>query len=132
MEMSGDGTSSIRVIPFGGKTTEWSVWAEKFLARGRKKGYKDILLGKTNVPSAIDADDDEVTLSEEDKKTRELNEEACIDLILSINGETEAGRGRADWGQHRSARAGRTSSPDRLERRCGRCCGGSAGSWREK
>ena len=90
--MSGDGTSSIRVIPFGGKTTEWSVWAEKFLARGRKKGYKDILLGKTNVPSAIDADDDEVTLSEEDKKTRELNEEAYIDLVLSINGETEAGR----------------------------------------
>lgn len=40
------GTTSIKVIPFSGKAVDWPVWSEKFLARARRKGYKNILLGK--------------------------------------------------------------------------------------
>ena len=74
---------TIKVIPFSGKAVDWPVWNEKFLARARRKGYKKILLGKDIVP------DDAVDLNaitdknekKEKKKLRELNEDACEDLI---------------------------------------------------
>ena len=87
-----DGTSSIQVIPFTGKTEEWAVWSEKFLARAKKKGYKEILTGKTEIPALTDAAGTAVTLTPTGIKIRELNEEAYIDLVLSINGDTEIGR----------------------------------------
>ena len=83
-----------KVIPFSGKAVDWPVWNEKFLARARRKGHKKISLGKDIVP------DDTVNLNaivdknekKEKKKLRKLNEDACKDLILSANGETEVGR----------------------------------------
>jgi hypothetical protein len=38
--------SIIRVIPFYGKNDEWPTWSEKFLAKARRYGFKDVLLGK--------------------------------------------------------------------------------------
>ena len=83
--MSGIKEETIRVIAFDGKKIHWSSWKEKFLARAKKKGYKDVLLGKTPVISVkislnpIDPDyDDQV-------KAREHNEAAYADLILSID-----------------------------------------------
>jgi hypothetical protein len=34
--------STNRVIPFYGKSEEWPTWREKFLAKGRRYGFKDI------------------------------------------------------------------------------------------
>ena len=92
--MSEEKVSMIKVIPFSGKQVDWQVWSKKFLTRSRRKGYNDILQGKDSVPpdsedlTAI-SDDDTCKAKE---KLRDLNEEAYEDLILSITGETDAGR----------------------------------------
>lgn len=86
-------TASIRVIPFSGKSVDWPVWSEKFLARARRKGYKKILLGTVQVPEdSLDLSGLEAIEKKEKEELRELNEEAYEDLILSISGDTEVGR----------------------------------------
>jgi hypothetical protein len=57
--------SSIRVIPFYGKSVEWPTWSEKFLAKARCYGFKDVLLGKVRIPKS---DEDYEMKSEEGKK----------------------------------------------------------------
>jgi tellurite resistance-related uncharacterized protein len=57
--------STIRVIPFYGKSEERPTLSERFLAKTRRYGFKDVLLGKVKVPR-IDEDYD--MESEEGKK----------------------------------------------------------------
>jgi hypothetical protein len=42
--------STIRVILFYGKSEEWPTWSERFLAKARRYGFKDVFLGKVKVP----------------------------------------------------------------------------------
>jgi hypothetical protein len=44
--------NTIRVIPFYGKVDEWPIWSERFLAKSRRFGFKDLLLGKLSIPTA--------------------------------------------------------------------------------
>jgi hypothetical protein len=74
--------STIRVILFYGKNEEWPTWSEKFLANARCYGFKDVLLGKVNVPKT---DEDYDMESEEGKKlpiAGDMNELAYKELIL--------------------------------------------------
>ena len=76
--------NTIRVIPFCGKVDEWPIWSEKFLAKAKRYGFKDLLLGKLSIPKVDDVFDE---ISEEGKKMTkviELNEIAYTELILSI------------------------------------------------
>jgi tellurite resistance-related uncharacterized protein len=57
--------STIRDIPFFGKSEEWRTWSENFLAKERRYGFKDVLLGKVKVPRT---DEDYDMESEEGKK----------------------------------------------------------------
>ena len=84
--------SAIRVIPFYGKSDEWPTWSEKFLAKAKRYGFKDVLLGKVTIPKT-----DKVfnLKSEEGKKkmmTADLNELAYTELILSIDDKTSSGK----------------------------------------
>ena len=88
------GTTTIRVIQFSGKQADWPVWKEKFLARARRSGYKTILLGKTSVPKdSVDLDTiTDETMRKRLKEIRILNEDAYEELLLSIDGDSDAGR----------------------------------------
>jgi hypothetical protein len=77
---------SIRVILFSGKTSDWISWEEKFLARAKRNGYKDILLGKIDIPEEGES------LDEERRKVKDLNEIGFSDLILSMDTSTSAGK----------------------------------------
>jgi hypothetical protein len=83
---------SMKVIPFSGKKLDFVAWEEKFLAGARRKGYKEVILGREKIPK------DGVVLSsakEEDKediRITEKNEFAYSDLILSIDTTTSAGK----------------------------------------
>jgi hypothetical protein len=44
--------NNIRVIPFCGKVDKWPIWSEKFLAKAKSYGFKDLLLGKLSIPKA--------------------------------------------------------------------------------
>jgi hypothetical protein len=43
--------SAIRVLSFTGKKEKWSTWSERFLAKTRISGTKDIFLGKVTIPN---------------------------------------------------------------------------------
>ena len=92
MSNSADKHTPIRVIPFKGTKEEWPIWEEKFLARGRRKGYKDILKGIENVPRSTDVLDISTDLGKDRKKARDSNHDRYDDLILSIDGNTKEGR----------------------------------------
>ena len=47
---------SLRVIEFLGKKSDWKVWSRRFLAQGSRKGYKDLFVGKTKVPTTSEYD----------------------------------------------------------------------------
>ena len=92
--MSDEFEKAIRIEPFSGKQEDWQVWSEQFLARARRKGFKDILKGKVTVPT-----DDEMNasnLSADDvkkmKRIRELNDVAYEALLLLIDGKSQSGR----------------------------------------
>ena len=84
--------SSIRVIPFCGKVDEWPIWSERFLAKSKRFGFKDLLLGKLSIPTA----DEEIDVESESGKKKsviiELNEIAYSELILSIDIKTSSGK----------------------------------------
>ena len=85
---------SIRVLEFTGKITDWEGWSVKFLARGKRLGYKKLLLGKEKIPTESEY---QKAVMENDKNTTkraELNEQAYGDIILSVNPEKH-GFGRA-------------------------------------
>ena len=88
LKMSEDKERTIRIIPFSGKKEHWAVWEEKFLARAKRKGYKDILLGKEKAPK----DDVSTDTSPELQALKEANELGFEELILSIDGKTKEGR----------------------------------------
>ena len=64
--------SMIKIAPFSGKQSDWSVWREKFMARAKRKGYKDILLGKTPVPAESETVTDKTKLARGRRTTRHL------------------------------------------------------------
>ena len=82
---------SIRIIPFNGKKEDWNIWQEKFLARARMLGYKNILKGKVTAPKdgeELDGSTDEGKMK---LKLREANENAYEGLLLSITTKTRDG-----------------------------------------
>ena len=94
--MSSMDLKSICVIGFIGKTSDWEGWSEKFKARAKRKGYKNMLIGREMIPTeseyqgAIARPD--TADSKDIKKRSELNEEAFEDSILSINHMTKQGK----------------------------------------
>ena len=76
---------TIRVLPFTGKKKEWGPWEEKFLAKAKRSGYKDVLLGNKEIPKASD------TVDEEGAKIKDLNELGYHDLMLCMDTDTVGG-----------------------------------------
>jgi hypothetical protein len=82
----------MKIIPFSGKKVDFITWEEKCMARARRKGYKEVILGQVTIPK------DDVVLSsakEEDKediRTREKTEYAYSNLILAIYTTTSSGK----------------------------------------
>ena len=83
---------TIAKFVFSGKKIDWPIWSEKFLARAKRKEYKNILLGRVNVPDDSKTIDTSTDAGKAEAKLRGLNELAYEDLILFINGSTDAGR----------------------------------------
>ena len=85
---SKDVETSIKVIQFSGRAKDWAVWEEKFLARAKRKGFKDLLLGKITIPKSTEILDEN---ADKDKiRTRDLNDLGYSELILSF-ADSDAG-----------------------------------------
>ena len=89
--------TAIRVLLFSGKKIDWNHWEEKFMAKAKRKGLKEICNGTKMIPNYIDEDDEDYEeMTEEEikeyKKMCELNELAYSDLIMSMDTSTTAGK----------------------------------------
>jgi hypothetical protein len=84
--------SSIRVIRLSGKKGDWSAWEERFLAKARRKGFKDFLVGKVTIPVSITTFDEDTTAGNAVKKSVDLNDLAYSELILSMDIEQAGGK----------------------------------------
>jgi hypothetical protein len=74
---------------FSGKKKDWFPWEERYLAKSRRYGYKDLLLGRLSIPKSSNILD---PVKDQDKvKTQVLNEDAYSHLIVSIDTTTSAG-----------------------------------------
>ena len=84
---------AIRVIRFSGKEEDWPYWEEKFLSRARRKGFKEILLGKISIKTETEhlALTDAGQIKDSTEK-REKNATAFEELVLSIDTNTTKGR----------------------------------------
>ena len=90
--MADEDKSSIKIAPFSGKQTDWPVWREKFMARARRKGYKNILIGKDKAPDDSEMLDKTNAAHKEKIALRDANEMAYEALLLLIDGEQATGR----------------------------------------
>jgi gag-polypeptide of LTR copia-type/Zinc knuckle len=84
--------STIRVIPFCGNGDEWPIWSEKFLAKAKRYGFKDVLLGKLLIPKIDESFDEASDQGKRMLKVIEFNEIAFTELILSIDVKTSNGK----------------------------------------
>ena len=95
---STDVEQSVKVIPFSGKRKDWAAWEEKFLARAKRKGFKDVLLGREEVPADIKEDGTPNEIAGETAegksllKARERNELAYGELVLAMDTTKSAGK----------------------------------------
>ena len=93
--MSSIEEKSLRMIESSGSTKDWEIWSEKFKAWGKRKGYTKLLLGRSEIPTQAELTAAEEGKTDRDKKVTQLvdfNELGYKDLILSINGESAAGK----------------------------------------
>jgi hypothetical protein len=46
--------SAIQVLSFSGSKDEWPTWSEKFLAKAKRSGIKDVfIVGKGSYPKVL-------------------------------------------------------------------------------
>ena len=94
---------AILIIKFSGRQSDWDGWSVKFLARAENKGYRKLLLRKKNKigydivrkESEYEVADGKFPQDADDKKIialAELNREAYMDLILSIDHKSSRGK----------------------------------------
>ena len=81
---------SIKVIQFLGKAKDWAIWEEKFLAKAKRRGFKDVLLGKVAIPKLTEVLDEQKDTDKLKIKIRDLNDVGYSELILSF-ADSDAG-----------------------------------------
>jgi hypothetical protein len=84
--------NAFRVIPFCGKVEEWPIWSERFLAKVKLCGFKDLLLGKLLIPKVDEEIDETSEIGKKNSIIIELNEIAYTELILSIDVKASSGK----------------------------------------
>jgi gag-polypeptide of LTR copia-type len=86
------GFSAFRVLNFSGRKKEWLSWNEKFLAKAKRSGIKDVLLGKVEIPTSLDVIDEKTEEGKKLLRIADLNEIAFTELILLIDVSNSNGK----------------------------------------
>jgi hypothetical protein len=95
--------NAIRVILFCGKVEEWPIRSKKFLAKAKRCGFKDLLLGKFSIPKVDKEIDETSDIGKNKSMIIQLNEIAYIELILSM--DVKASRGKVSFNIIRGCKA---------------------------
>ena len=84
--------SALCILIFTGLKEDWSIWSEQFLAKSKRHGYKDVLLGKETIPKSGEVIDDKSIEGKAMSKLIELNELAYSELVLSMDVKRASGK----------------------------------------
>ena len=82
---------TIHVLPFNDKHDKWHMWLRKFLARGIKRSYKNVLLKKKQVPVHNKSIDPAMEDGKKVLLSRAANNQVYTDLILSCMDDVSFG-----------------------------------------
>jgi hypothetical protein len=80
---------------FDGKTKNFDIWHEKFIARSFEKKFHSILVGKVKVPEyGVDYNDDDKKMKPDEimQQLIDMNIKGYNDLIQCIDASKDAGR----------------------------------------
>jgi hypothetical protein len=84
--------STIRVIPFCGKSDEWPIWSEKFLAKAKSYDFKDVLIQRLSILKADEEFDEDSVTGKKMKNAIQVNKFAYTELLLTIDVMTSFGK----------------------------------------
>jgi len=87
--------SSYKHIPtFDGKKANFLIWKTKFMARAKKRGYRDLLNGTTTLRSAKDMEAEGVTskMESEQQVAESMNEVAFDEMATALETKTAQGK----------------------------------------
>jgi hypothetical protein len=84
--------SAIQVLSFSGSKDEWPTWSEKCLAKAKRSGIKDVLLGKVLIPKSSEVFYEKTDEGKRMLKIIDLNEMAFTELVLSIDVSSSSGK----------------------------------------
>jgi hypothetical protein len=83
---------AIRVLNFLGRKEEWPTWSEKFLAKAKHSGIKDVLLGKLQIPKTPEEFEEKSEEGRRMMKNDDLNKLAFTELMISIDVSKTGGK----------------------------------------
>jgi hypothetical protein len=81
--------NTIRVIPFCDKVEEWR---KRFLAKAKRCGFKDLLLGKLSIPKVDEEIDETSEIGKKKSIIIELNEIPYTEVFLLIDVKASNGK----------------------------------------
>jgi hypothetical protein len=84
--------NDIRVIPFCDKVEEFSIWSGRFIAKSKRCGFKDLLLGKFSIPKVDEEIDKTSDIGKKKPIIIKLNEIAYTEFILSKDVKASSGK----------------------------------------
>jgi hypothetical protein len=84
--------SAIRVLNFSGRKEECPTWSEKFLAKAKRSGIKDVMLGNLQIPKTSEELEEKSEEGRRMIKNADLNELVFTELILSIDVSNSSGK----------------------------------------
>jgi hypothetical protein len=84
--------SAIQVLSFSGSKDDWPTWSEKFLAKAKRSGIKDVLLEKVLIPKTSEVFYEKKDEGRRMMKVIDLNEMAFTKLVLSIDVSSSSGK----------------------------------------
>ena len=80
--MSAIEEKTLKVIVFSGKQDDWKFWEVKFLARARRKGFRELLLGNKTIPKDSVKLDPNTPAEKAQIEIREENERTAREVLL--------------------------------------------------
>jgi hypothetical protein len=84
--------SAIRVLSSSGSKDEWPTLSQKFLAKAKRSGIKDVLLGKVLIPKSSEVFDKKTDEGKRMLRIIDVNEMAFTELVLSIDVSSSSGK----------------------------------------
>jgi hypothetical protein len=84
--------SAIQVLIFSGSKDECPTWREKFIAKAKCSGIKDVFSGEVLIPESSEVFDEKTEGGKRMLRIIDLNEMAFTELILSIDASSSSGK----------------------------------------